>query len=48
MLREHPDPGGVLCENCGHGVPGVCLSDGQTEAEGVPSQGGLGDALLPT
>ena len=26
--------------------PGVCLGDGQTEAEGVPSQGGRGDALL--
>ena len=26
--------------------PGVCLGDGQTKAEGVPSQGGRGDALL--
>ena len=25
---------------------GVCLGDGQTEAEGVPWQGGRGDALL--
>ena len=25
---------------------GVCLGDGQKEAEGVPSQGGRGDALL--
>ena len=25
---------------------GVSLGDGQTEAEGVPSQGGRGDALL--
>ena len=24
---------------------GVCLGDGQTEAEGVPSQGGRGDEL---
>ena len=38
--------GGVLYEGCGHGGPGVCLGDGQTEAEGVPSQGGHGDALL--
>ena len=30
----------------GHGGPGVCLGDGQTEVEGVPSQGGRGDALL--
>ena len=29
--------GGVLSEGCGHGGPGVCLGDGQTEAEGVPS-----------
>ena len=38
--------GGVLSEGYGHGGPGVCLGDGQTEAEGVPSQGGRGDALL--
>ena len=38
--------GGVLSEGYGHGVPGVCLGDGQTEAEGVPSQGGRGDARL--
>ena len=34
--------GGVLSEGCGHGGhggPGVCLGDGQTEAEGVPLQG---------
>ena len=31
----------------GHDGPGVCLGDGQTEAEGVPSQGGRGDTLLP-
>ena len=37
--------GGVLSEN-GHGGPGVRLGDGKTEAEGVPSQGGRGDALL--
>ena len=29
-----------------HGGPGVCLGDGQTEDEEVPSQGGRGDALL--
>ena len=38
--------GGVLSEGCGHGGPGVGLGDGQTEAEGVPSQGGRDDALL--
>ena len=38
--------GGVISEGYGHGGPGVCLGDGQTEAEGVPSQGGRGDALL--
>ena len=38
--------GGVLSEGYGHGMHGVCLSDGQTEAEGAPSQGGRGDALL--
>ena len=38
--------GGVLTERCGSGGPGVCLGDGQTEAEGVPSQEERGDALL--
>ena len=38
--------GGVLSEGNGHGGPGVCLGDGQTEADEVPSQGGRGDALL--
>ena len=38
--------GGCLCEGYRHGGPGVCLGDGRTEAEGVPSQGGRGDALL--
>ena len=38
--------GGGLSEGYGHGGPGVYLGDGQTEAEGVPSQGGCGDALL--
>ena len=38
--------GGLLSEGCGHGGPGVCMDDGQTEAEGVPSQGGRRDALL--
>ena len=36
----------VLFEGYGHNGPGVCLSDGQTEAEGAPSQNGRGDALL--
>ena len=39
-----------LSEGYGHDGPGVCLGNGQTEAEGVPveyqSQGGRGDALL--
>ena len=38
--------GGVLSEGYGHDEPRVCLGDGQTEAGGVPSQGGRGDALL--
>ena len=38
--------GGILSEGYGHIGPGVCLGDGQTEAEGVPSHGGRGDALL--
>ena len=38
---------GVLSMGYGHGGPSVCLDDGQTEVEGVPSQGGRGDALLP-
>ena len=38
--------GGVLYKGSGHGGPGVCLGHGQTEAEGVPSQGESGDALL--
>ena len=29
--------GGVLSDGYGHGGPGVCLGDVQTEAEGVPS-----------
>ena len=29
--------GGVLSKGYGHGGPGVCLGNGQTEAEGVPS-----------
>ena len=36
--------GGVLSD--GHGGPGVCVGDGQTEAEGVPSHDGRGDVLL--
>ena len=39
-----PDAG--LSEGYAHDGPGVCLGDGQTEDEGVPSQGGRGDALL--
>ena len=38
--------GGVPSTEYGYGGPGVCLGDGQTEAEGVPAQGGRGDALL--
>ena len=30
----------VPSEGFGHGGPGVCLGDGPTEAEGVPSQDG--------
>ena len=37
---------GFFPERYRHGGPGVCLGDGRTEAEGVPSQGGRGDALL--
>ena len=37
---------GGLSKGYGHDGRGVCLGDGQTEAEGVPSQGGRGDALL--
>ena len=36
----------VLSEGYRHDGPGVCLGDGQTETEKVPSQGGRGDALL--
>ena len=39
-------PDGGLSEGYGHDGPGVCLGDGQTEAERVRSQGGRGDALL--
>ena len=39
-------PDGVLSEGYGPDGPGVCLGDGQTEAEGIPSQDGRGDALL--
>ena len=37
---------GVLSEGHEHDGLGVCLGDGQMEIEGVPSQGGRGDALL--
>ena len=33
-----------LSEGYGHDGPGVCLGDGQTDDEGVPLQGGRGDA----
>ena len=39
-------PDGLLSEEYGYDGPGVCLGNGQTKAEGVPSQGGRGDALL--
>ena len=38
--------GGGLSEGYGYDGPGVCLGDCQTEAGGVTSQGGRGDALL--
>ena len=38
--------GGVVSKGYVHDGPGVCLGDGQTEDEGVPAQGGRGDALL--
>ena len=38
-------PDGDLSGRYGHDGPGVCLGDGQTENEGVPSQNGRGDAL---
>ena len=37
--------GGGLSEGYVHGGPGVCLGDGQTEAEGVPSQGGRANGV---
>ena len=40
------ESGGVLSERYGHGGHGVCLGDGQTKAEGIPSQSGRGDARL--
>ena len=43
--RQHAS-GRLLFDDYGHDGPGVCLGDGQTEDEGVPSQGGRGDALL--
>ena len=44
--RLHGCAGGIPSEGYGHGGPGVCLGDGQTEADEVPSQRGRGDALL--
>ena len=38
--------GGVLSERYGYDGPGVCLGDGQMEAEGVASRNGCGDVLL--
>ena len=37
---------GVPFEGYGDGGSGVCVGDGQTDDEGVPSQGGRGDALF--
>ena len=37
---------GVPTGGYGHGGPGACVGDCQTEAEGVSSQGGRGDASL--
>ena len=37
MYKTMISHGGVLSEGHGRGGPGVCLGDGQTEAEGVPS-----------
>ena len=37
---------GVLPEGYGYDGPGVCLGNGRTRAEGVPSQCGRGDTLL--
>ena len=39
--------GGVYHEVYEHDRPGVCLDDGQTEAEGVPSQGALLRRMSP-
>ena len=39
-------PGGVVSEGYVNDGPGVCLGDDQTEADGVPSQGGCNEALL--
>ena len=46
LLQVSGASGGVLSGGFEHGGPGVYLDDGQTEAEGVPSQVGRGDALL--
>ena len=35
----------VLSEGYRHWGPGICLGDGQPEAEGIPSPGGSGDTL---
>ena len=41
LIRRLPGrwPNGGLSEGYGHEGTGVCLGDGQTEAEGVPSKG---------
>ena len=36
---------GIISKGYGHGGPGVCLGDGQTEAEEVPLQCARGDSL---
>ena len=47
MPKWHPPATGcVLFEGYGHGGPAVCLSDGETETEEVPSQGERGDVLI--
>ena len=46
MPRWRQHSGGVLSVGQGDDGPGVCLGDGQTEAEGVPLQSRRGDALL--
>ena len=46
MPRRHPQASYLRQTEAYLKDTGACLGDGQTEAEGVPSQGGRGDALL--